>query len=391
MKIGLVLAATPSYSETFLISKIKGLQEKGFTVIIFAKKVAPNFHLCKVKKLPNVEHNIVLQIFKIAVAFCLLLPFISRVFKYYKILKNEGFSTKYILKNIYFNSTLLKQKLDWLHFGFATLSLEREYVAKAIGAKMGVSFRGFDINVFSLKNKNCYDLLFKNADKIHSISYFLLEKAHHLGLSSHKKAKIITPAISFSNLPVPKVFHLNQPINIITIARLNWIKAIPNAIKSMLFLKENSINFHYHIVGTGNREEIEECLFLVHELNLKNKITIHGKLSHKDTLEVLNNASVYLQPSWVEGFGNAVLEAQALKKIVIATNSGGLSENIENYKTGFLVPHNDPKVVAQKIIEVLNLPQKTLLQISERAHQRVQEQFSIQKQKEAFVSFYNEV
>ena len=35
MKIGIVLSSTPSYSETFFISKIKGLQKHGFEVVLF--------------------------------------------------------------------------------------------------------------------------------------------------------------------------------------------------------------------------------------------------------------------------------------------------------------------------------------------------------------------
>ena len=52
MKIGLVLFKTPSYSEKFLMSKIKGLQQSGHEVILFANK-NDNFNLCEVVEMPK--------------------------------------------------------------------------------------------------------------------------------------------------------------------------------------------------------------------------------------------------------------------------------------------------------------------------------------------------
>ena len=43
MTIGLVLAATPNYSETFFINKIKGLQSNGFKVILFVRETRKRF------------------------------------------------------------------------------------------------------------------------------------------------------------------------------------------------------------------------------------------------------------------------------------------------------------------------------------------------------------
>ena len=49
MKIGIVLASTPSYSETFFISKINGLKKNSFEVVLFVKHINNGFNLCKVK------------------------------------------------------------------------------------------------------------------------------------------------------------------------------------------------------------------------------------------------------------------------------------------------------------------------------------------------------
>src|SRR5690606_28909922 len=104
----------------------------------------------------------------------------------------------------YLNAHLLKANLDWLHFGFATMALGSETIAKAIGAKMAVSFRGFDINVYPIKHPECYNNLWKHVDKVHSISQYLLNKAISLGLSVETPFVIITPAVQLDALPMPK-------------------------------------------------------------------------------------------------------------------------------------------------------------------------------------------
>ena len=48
----------------------------------------------------------------------------------------------------------------------------------------------------------------------------------------------------------------------------------------------------------------------------------------------MKNSDVYIQSSVQEGFGNAVLEAQASGLCCIVSDAEGLSENVLNEKTG---------------------------------------------------------
>src|SRR5690606_24217934 len=151
----------------------------------------------------------------------------------------------------YLNAHILKAKLDWLHFGFATQALGSETAAKAIGAKMAVSFRGFDINVYPIKNPDCYKSLWKHVDNVYSISQYLLDKALSMGLSSKKPSTIITPAVNMDILPNASNATGQENIKIVTIARLTWIKGLDVSIAAMAILKEKGIKFTYCIIGEG--------------------------------------------------------------------------------------------------------------------------------------------
>src|SRR5690606_28765644 len=161
-----------------------------------------DFTLCPVLESPKVNRNPFLQSWYFIKEFLLLLPHLPTVFRYIKLERKEGSSLRQISKKIYLNAHLLKAKLDWLHFGFATMTLGSETVAKAIGAKMAVSFRGFDINVYPINHPHCYKSLWKHIDKVHSISQYLLDKAITIGLSIETPSAIIAPAVQVDKLPV---------------------------------------------------------------------------------------------------------------------------------------------------------------------------------------------
>lgn len=390
MRIGLVLSNPPSYSETFFNSKIKGLLENGFEVTLFAQVSDPNFKLCKVVIAPKVFTNPLLQCFNMLAVFFSLLANFLIVKKFIILERKEQTSWVNVIKKIYLNAHLLKANVNCLHFGFATQAIGSELVSKAIGAKMAVSFRGFDINVYPVKHPNCYKLLWQHVDKVHSISKYLLDKAHGLGVSKTTPSMLIYPAVNCKELSSVSVEQQDSSkLQILTIARLHWIKGIDLLIESAALLKESGKSFTWRIVGDGNQKSRERYLFHIHERGLQNEVVILGKQSHEKTLQELNQADLYVQSSLNEGFCNAVLEAQALGKLCIVTNVGGLPENIIDKLTGWLVPKNDAKCMAEKINEVTSYSHEFKTSIKKSAQERITTQFTIEQQQAAFVQFYS--
>lgn len=389
MRIALVLAAPPGYSETFFNSKIKGLQENGHEVILFTGPSQETYTACTHIKSPEVHKYLLIQLLKVCLIGVQLLRQIKVVRRYFKLERKHGCTIKRAVEKIYLNSQLLKFKGDWLHYGFATLALERELVAEAIGVKMAVSFRGFDINVYPTKHPNCYDLLWKQVNKIHSISTYLLNRAYLIGLYKSTPYQIIYPAVDVNNLPKRTSASTGTPIKILTIARFNWIKGIDYLIEVAACLKQEKMNFEWHLIGSGNNFENERYLYHIHETELDNHILLKGRCSHKDTLKMLSAADVYVQTSLNEGFCNAVLEAQAIGVPCVAFGVGGLPENICDKKTGWLVKPFDVEDMAKKIMDIYHLSIKEKTRISEQAIKRVQEEFSLEEQSQAFQEFYS--
>jgi colanic acid/amylovoran biosynthesis glycosyltransferase len=383
MKIGLVLSSTPAYSETFFNSKIEGLQKNGFEVVLFVNSKNTHFDLCTVKEQVQYRSFFILEFFLKSLG--LLLTKLSTLLKFISLERKCNVSFKRILKKLILNQHILQESnVDWLHFGFATQAIGRENIAKAMGAKMAVSLRGFDIDVFPLKNKNCYNLLWRKVDKVHSISKYLLNKSYSLGLSKLTKFKVIPPAIE--NIELSKPFEKNSTIKIVTIGRLHWMKNYSCILKALKEVKQKGIKFKYHIIGEGILKEALQ--YESFEYDLEEFIVFEGKLTHKQVLNNLESADLYIQYSHSEGFCNAVLEAQSMGVLPIVSNAEGLSENVLNNKTGWVIEKNSPKLLAEKIVEVINLPESNKEIIRKQAIERVLKEFNIEKQQKEFIDFY---
>jgi colanic acid/amylovoran biosynthesis glycosyltransferase len=390
MKIGIVLSKTPTYSETFFKSKIKGLLGQGYEVCLFVQQISIEFDLCpQHPALPIKIKGILKNSPYVLSIICKLLVRLPTVLKYLRLQKRESFSIAQQLKGVYLNAHILTQKLDWLHFGFVTLSIGKEEVSEAIDAKMGVSFRGFDMAIYPIKHPNCYDQLWKYVDKVHTLSDDLLELGYEQGLHENSLFQKITPAINtkfFTSSNQNKVFS-KKKLNILTVARLHWKKGLRDTLIALKKVKEKGFDFKYTIIGDG--AQYEELVYIIHHLELQEHVFLLGKKTQVEIKKNMETCDIYLQYSISEGFCNAVLEAQAMQLLCIVSDAEGLSENVLNEKSGWVVPKKNPDLLVKKIIEVVALSESKKKEICTFARERILKDFTIESQSKQFVEFYS--
>ena len=108
------------------------------------------------------------------------------------------------------------------------------------------------------------------------------------------------------------------------------MKRIGDVIKTFNIVAEN-IKSKLILVGDGpERNQLERQ---ARKSKFNEHIHFLGNL--KSTKEVLNISDLFLLPSSKESFGLAALEAMACKVPVVATNTGGIPEVVENEYSGF--------------------------------------------------------
>jgi len=351
----LVLPAEPAYSETFFSSKIKGLQNDGHRVILHVGRRTGEVDYCKVVTAPKVYAQKFIQLPVMGLTFLTLFPFASRIIQYWRQLGKSGMGFRQKVERLYLNSRLLKQSADWIHFGFATQGLGREYVAFVLGAKCGLSFRGYDIGIYPLKHPGCYDVLSRKVDRIHYLSEDLWQKALEEGFSNTTERMKITPAIDIMNFgkTIFKDFTAENKIYILTVARLHWKKGCLYAVEAIAALTKRGYDVIYTIVGAG--EDYERVAYRAHQLGILDCINFAGQVVHSEVVDYYRDCDIYLQYSVQEGFCNAVIEAQAMGKQVVVSDAEGLSENVDSGHTGWVVPKLRPDLLADRLEQVINL------------------------------------
>jgi colanic acid/amylovoran biosynthesis glycosyltransferase len=281
---------------------------------------------------------------------------------------------------------MFKHDMDWLHFGFGTIVLDCQNVATAINSKMAVSFRGFDIGVYPIRHPNCYQKTWENVDKIHVISDDIAQLVIQQGFKNQAPMVKITPAIDTSYFLKGIQHKLYRPIKIITVARLHWKKGLHYTLEALALLKQVGINFEYSIIGAGPEEEALK--FTVYQLGLQEQVVFLGKLDQESVKYQLSISHIYIQYSVQEGFCNAVLEAQAMNLLCVVSNAEGLTENVLDGQTGWVVDKRRPDLLAEKISAILDMNEDEQETIRRNARNRVMEEFNLQKQQKEFHQFY---
>lgn len=172
------------------------------------------------------------------------------------------------------------------------------------------------------------------------------------------------------------------------IGRLSEEKGILNLIEAMPLVLKKRTGVRFVICGNGSlTDDIEK---IMKTESLEKIAELRGWVPHEDVPRCLNEMQLLVLPSLTEGLPNILLEAMACGTPVLATAVGVIPEIIEDGGTGFLLKSNDPRHIADKIVEILDNP-KLLEKISQKACEWVRENFSEEKTLESWRRAFQEL
>jgi len=177
----------------------------------------------------------------------------------------------------------------------------------------------------------------------------------------------------------------NEPV-IGSAGRLVPVKGYDVFLKAARRVLDSGIDASFVLAGDGpERSKLEG---LARNLALGAKAKFLG--FRNDMYDVINVMDIFVISSFHEGIPMALLEAMALRKPIVATSVGGITEVVEGDVSGVLVPPGDDDKLAAACVRVL-AEVELKGSLSTAARKRVEDEFSIALQRDRTLAMYREL
>ena len=262
-------------------------------------------------------------------------------------------------------------------------------------AKFVTTFHG--VYNFSNKFKKFYNSVMVRSNLIIAGSNFVFNHIHkNYGklITSQKRLLVIFRGINTeyfdnSNITNEKVKSFKSLVNfntekfkILLPGRLTRWKGQEMFIESLKLLKtkHKKENFQAIILGShqGRSAYFKKLLSMIEKYNLKNNIFF---LQHTREMPVAYYISDVVVSSSIEpeAFGRISVEAQAMRRPILASDHGGSKETIINGKSGFLFENEKPEALAENLNKLMEMDKDKLQSIGNEGRKNILKKFDVEQ------------
>ncbi|HBC5620904.1 TPA: colanic acid biosynthesis glycosyltransferase WcaL [Escherichia coli] len=393
MKVGFFLLKFPLSSETFVLNQITAFIDMGFEVEIIAlqKGDTQNTHAAWTKynlaaRTRWLQDEPTGKVAKLRHRASQTLRGIHRKNTWQALnLKRYGAESRNLILSAICGQIATPFYADVFiaHFDPAGVTAAKLRELGVIRSKIATIFHGIDISSREVLNHYTpeYQQLFRRGDLMLPISNLWAGRLQKMGCPREKIAvsRMGVDMTRFSPRPVKAPATL---LEIISVARLTEKKGLHVAIEACRQLKEQGVAFRYRILGIGPWER--RLSTLIEQYQLEDVVEMPGFKPSHEVKAMLDDADVFLLPSVtgadgdMEGIPVALMEAMAVGIPVVSTLHSGIPELVEADKSGWLVPENDARALAQRLAAFSQLDTDELAPVVKRAREKVEHDFNQQ-------------
>ena len=290
---------------------------------------------------------------------------------------------------------ILFYKIDIVHARSRAPAWSCLFATKILGRKFVTTFHG--TYNFRSKLKKFYNSVMVRSDLIIAGSNFIfshIKENYSEFLNNRKKLLVIFRGINVDYFdPTTNVeAEENKLLKKWEISENKKIILMPGRLTSWkgqeLFLEAlNLVNiklgyqaFYAVILGSEQGRDLykKKLVRLIEQFRMIKQVKIIDNckdmaLAYKVS-DIVISASI--EP---EAFGRVSVEAQSMKKIIIASNLGGSNETVIDEKTGYLFKSGDAKSLCEKILKVLNLDELTIKSLGIEGRKNIVNKFNVEK------------
>ena len=288
-------------------------------------------------------------------------------------------------------SLLAEQRFDILHCHGARAAFYGRLAAALLGRSRPTivySIHGFAAPHYALPRRSALlgieHLLSPLTDAVICVSAAERGSFTEAGFGPPEKLHLVRygiDAVRFRDVLVDQAEQraaLSVPLGaslVTTICRLYRPRDFETLLSAFARVRAELPTAHLLIVGDGPyRERIES---LIEDLNLVRHVTMAG--FRRDTPEVLATSDIFvLSTAMWEGLPLTILEAMASGLPVVASDVGGIREEVVDHETGIVVPPKDTAALYQSLLGLLANKGKARA-MGQRGQERVFEYFTLER------------
>lgn len=240
-------------------------------------------------------------------------------------------------------------------------------LAKVFKRKVIIHVHGGGFKEYYEKNKEYVHRQLEKCDTIIALTDYW----HEFFLSNGFKNVVVVPNIVDCPVLQDKKYD-GEKTHIIYLGLITKAKGIYDLINTITEYKEElNGKIVLHIGGNGEAETLKN---MISDYTLQDIVIFEGWVSGDKKVQLLNNADIFILPSYTEGLPISILEAMSYKLPVISTPVGGIPEVIEDGKNGILFTPGDKEALYQAI-EKLHTDKIQRKSMGELSYSKVQSYF----------------
>ena len=164
-------------------------------------------------------------------------------------------------------------------------------------------------------------------------------------------------------------------------------KGVFETLAALALLKQNTtVDFEWSVVG-GADDGVDVLRAKIAELGLEQHVVVHTDVSAEDKRTRFLQSDLYIQPSWCEGFGNAVLEAMSHGLPVLVSRYTAQPEVVG--QTGFVVMEMTPDSIYDQLDRFVHQTEAQKVQRVDDVLERVEKEFSFSRRYTSLAELYS--
>lgn len=416
MQIAFIVGKFPNLSETFILSQITGLLDRGHDVHIYGREPAgaPTQHsevsrydlLDRVEYIPSPPNSKERRIRK-ALGLIGTIDSAQHVWKSLQALRFWRYGRIAGNLQLWYAVCALghtKHSYDVIHAHFGPNGVLAA-VLRELGVLSGAvvtTFHGADMSRYLQRaGTSQYDFLARTGDMFLPISHRWKEKLIRVGFPESRTV-VHHMGVDCGEIELSSVAVQNDTVRVLSVSRLIEKKGIEYGIRALAEIIDDraanpdvdlGIDIQYTIIGDGERRgRLEQ---LVMDLGIESSVCFAGWKRRKEILKYLGKAHLFLAPSVTaesgdqEGIPVAIMEAMARGVPVVSTKHSGIPELVDHGTSGVLVPERDVEALADALQSLLETPSQ-LPEMGRASRRIVEEEFNTEKLNDQLVSRYRE-